>query len=135
MGAADSHSTSASYRRVRVRLGFSHCSSASRSHGAGSFLAVLKLLGGQGAGLMSFPLEGFTLALDVPIRPGTAELLEGLDDITHAHGGRVYLAKDAFCRPERLRQGYPHLDAFQVVRGARGAAGKFASVLSDRLGL
>ena len=102
---------------------------------SGSFLAVLKLLGGQGAGVMSFPLEGFTLALDVPIRPGTAELLEALDDITHRHGGRVYLAKDAFCRPERLRQGYPHLDAFQVVRGATGAAGKFTSVLSDRLGL
>ena len=75
---------------------------ASRS---GSFLAVLKLLGDQGTGHLSFPMEGYTLALDVPIRAGTAELLDALDGITHAHGGRVYLAKDAFCSPERMRRG------------------------------
>ncbi|MYE13771.1 MAG: FAD-binding oxidoreductase [Gammaproteobacteria bacterium] len=101
---------------------------------SGSFLAVLKLLGEQGPGHLSFPMEGYTLALDVPVRPGTAELLDALDDITHAHGGRVYLAKDAFCRPERIRRGYPSLDRFAAVREATGGGG-FASALSGRLGL
>ena len=104
---------------------------ASRS---GSFLAVLKLLGDQGMGHLSFPMEGYTLALDVPMRPGTTELLDALDDITHAHGGRVYLAKDAFCRPERLRLGYPSLEGFAAVREATGGR-RFASALSERLGL
>lgn len=101
---------------------------------SGSFLAVLKLLGDQGMGHLSFPMEGYTLALDVPIRPGTAELLEALDDITQSHGGRVYLAKDAFCRPERMRRGYPALDRFAAVREATGGR-TFASALSERLGL
>lgn len=105
---------------------------ASRS---GSFLGVLKLLGGQGAGLMSFPMDGYTLALDVPIRRGTRDLLDALDEITHAHGGRVYLAKDAFCRQERLRMGYPQLDSFQAIREATGGTRRFVSALSERLGL
>ena len=104
---------------------------ASRS---GSFLAVLKLLGGQGTGHLSFPMEGYTLALDVPVRPGTSQLLDALDEITHMHGGRVYLAKDAFCRPERIRRGYPSLDGFAAVREATGGR-RFASALSKRLGL
>ena len=105
---------------------------ASRS---GAFLGVLKLLGEPGVGYMSFPMEGYTLALDVPVRPGTAELLEDLDEITQAHGGRVYLAKDAFCRPERLRLGYPSIERFRIVRQRTGGTGNFASVLSERLGL
>ncbi len=101
----------------------------------GSFLGVLKLLGPCGDGLMSFPLEGYTLALDFPMRAGTEELLDALDEITHAHGGRVYLAKDACCRPERLRAGYANYDAFQAIRRASEAEGKFTSALAARLGL
>ncbi len=75
--------------------------------GRGSFLAVLKLLGSGGERLLSFSMEGYTLALDFPMRPGTLALLDDLDEITHRHGGRVYFAKDARCTPERLAQGYP----------------------------
>ena len=104
--------------------------------GQGSFLAVLKLFGPGGDGLMSFPMEGYTLALDFPMRRDTLELLDALDEITHAHGGRVYLAKDARCTPERVRQGYPHSNAFRAVRAqAAGASRKFASGLSRRLAL
>ena len=104
--------------------------------GPGPFLTVLKLFGPAGEGLMSFPMEGYTLALDFPMRVGTRALLGRLDDITHAHGGRVYLAKDACAAPERVRQGYPRLDEFNAVRteADRGAQ-RFASALSRRLGL
>ena len=104
--------------------------------GQGPFLTVLKLFGPAGEGPMSFPMEGHTLALDFPMRAGTAALLGRLDAITHDHGGRVYLAKDACAAPERVRQGYPRLDEFNAVRtGADGGAHRFASALSRRLGL
>ena len=104
--------------------------------GLGSFLAVLKLFGPAGDGLMSFPMEGYTLALDFPMRPRTLALLDALDAITHAHGGRVYLAKDARCTAERVRQGYPRNGAFEAVRAeAAGTGPKFASALSRRLSL
>ena len=104
--------------------------------GQGSFLAVLKLLGPAGDGLMSFPMEGYTLSLDFPMRPSTLALLDALDEITHAHGGRVYLAKDARCTAQRVRQGYPRNRVFQAVRAeAAGAEPRFASALSRRLSL
>ena len=103
--------------------------------GQGSFLAVLKLLGPTGDGLMSFPMEGYTLALDFPMRGGTLALLRALEGITHRHGGRVYLAKDACCTPERVREGYPRHAAFEAVRAEAGTAPRFASALSRRLTL
>lgn len=104
--------------------------------GQGSFLAVLKLLGEEGEGMMSFPMEGYTLALDIPVRPGLAEMMDALDEITHARGGRVYLAKDACSSPSRLSAGYQRLDAFRSIRDSlQGGDSKFASALSERLGL
>ena len=85
---------------------------------------------------MSFPMEGYTLALDFPMRNGTLALLDELDEIAHCRGGRVYLAKDARCAPERMREGYPRLDTFKAVRAkAAGAQPGFASALSRRLAL
>ncbi len=104
--------------------------------GQGSFLAVLKLFGPAGEGLLSFPMEGYTLALDFPLRKGTPALLDALDAITHRHGGRVYLAKDACCTPDRVREGYPRRGAFEAVRAAVPEASlTFASALSRRLAL
>ena len=104
--------------------------------GQGSFLAVLKLFGPGGDGLLSFPMEGYTLALDFPLRKGVLALLDDLDEITHRHGGRVYLAKDARCAPERMREGYPCLEEFKAVRAETTNAGRgFASALSRRLEL
>ena len=102
--------------------------------GQGPFLAVLKLLGAAGEGLISFPMEGYTLALDLPLRRGTLLLLDELDEITHGCGGRVYLAKDARCAPHRMAQGYPGLAAFQAQR-TPAVRGRYASELSRRLAL
>ena len=100
------------------------------------FLATLKLLGAPGDGMMSFPLQGYTLTLDVPMRAGTLALLRELDATTLAHGGRVYLAKDACQSKDHMRQGYPSSEAFSELRAALGGPGpKFASALSERLEL
>lgn len=101
-----------------------------------TYLGVLKLFGEGGEGLLSFPMPGYTLALDFPMRPGTLELLDSLDEITTAHGGRVYLAKDARCRPEHVREGYPDLPLFGDVRQrSMNAKCEFSSAMSRRLDL
>lgn len=103
--------------------------------GLGSFLAVLKLFGPHAGGLMSFPMEGYTLAMDFPVRPATFGFLTELDAIVADHGGRLYLAKDARMGAAMLRQGYPGLEKFQDIRRASGASGLFNSLLSERLAL
>lgn len=82
---------------------------------ASSFLAVLKTLGGEGPGMLSFPLRGYTLALDFPNRPGVRELLAELEAITLDHGGRVYLAKDAALSAQGFRRMYPQWSEFRRV--------------------
>ena len=101
-----------------------------------SFLAVLKLLGSDAEGTMSFPMEGYTLTLDFPMRKGVLALMAELDEITHRHGGRIYLAKDACSAKERLQQGYPQSETFRRCRATEAnASPKFASALSTRLAL
>ncbi|MEI9928748.1 MAG: hypothetical protein WDN44_15050 [Sphingomonas sp.] len=75
----------------------------------GSFLAVLKRMGAQSHGLLSFPMPGYTLALDFPVKPATLALLDRLDAITGEHGGRVYLAKDARARATGVQAAIPGL--------------------------
>lgn len=103
--------------------------------GAGSFLAVLKLFGPGDAdgGVLSFPMEGYTLALDFPASARNFALLIELDAIVADHGGRLYLAKDARMGQRVLRRGYgPALERFLALRGE---ADRFQSILSQRLGL
>ena len=102
--------------------------------GAGSFLGVLKRMGQQSFGMMSFPRQGYTLALDFPASPVNLALLDRLDGITADHGGRIYLAKDARAAPTALA-GYEHLDRFRAFRRERGLTARFASQLSQRLEL
>jgi decaprenylphospho-beta-D-ribofuranose 2-oxidase len=83
--------------------------------GTGSFLAVLKTLGGAGRGHLSFPMRGYTLALDFPAKPGVTELLGRLEHITLDHGGRIYLAKDAAMTPDSFAAMYPRLGEFRAV--------------------
>lgn len=100
-----------------------------------SFLAVLKLLGPDGDGMMSFPMEGFTLAIDFPAATKTFALANELDKIVLSYGGRLYLAKDARQERATLEAGYPALNAFRALRRETGAAAKFRSLQSERLGL
>lgn len=101
----------------------------------GSFLAVLKVFGKENANFLSFPIEGYTLALDFKIEDGLFELLEELDAMVLAHGGRIYLAKDARMSEQTFKRSYPRWEALQDIRVRYGAQGKFASRQSQRLGL
>src|SRR5829696_3805496 len=99
--------------------------------GNASFLAVLKQLGAS-TGLVSFPTEGFTLALDLPVTEDVFTLLDELDAVVVGAGGRLYLAKDSRQSPATFEAGYPGLAAFRDLRRAIGAEGRIASRLSSR---
>jgi decaprenylphospho-beta-D-ribofuranose 2-oxidase len=104
------------------------------SKGLGSFLAVLKLFGPQD-GLLSFPMEGYTLALDFPVSAESLNLMLELDRMVGHFGGRLYLAKDARAGARAGLQGYPNLDAFRHVRDRLDPHHRFRSLQSERLGL
>jgi len=102
--------------------------------GGSSFLAVLKKLG-EGSGALSFPMPGYTLALDFPIGRDLFSFLDGLDDLVVAAGGRLYLAKDARQSRATFEAGYGDLSAFRDLRHTIDPTGKIKSRLAARLGI
>jgi hypothetical protein len=98
-------------------------------------LAVLKLYGKANDNYLSFPMEGYSLALDFKIETGLFALLSKLDSIVVYYGGRIYLAKDARVSRKTFEAGYPKLDKFREMREKLGLKEKFNSLQSNRLGL
>jgi FAD/FMN-containing dehydrogenase len=105
---------------------------ASRGHHA--FLAVLKLFG-KGSGFpLSFPTEGYTLALDFRYSPTLIGALHELDRMILDGGGRVYLTKDSCLQQETFRQMYPRWEDVELIRRRVGSQGIFLSDQAIRLG-
>ena len=105
------------------------------AEGVPMFLVVLKRFG-PAAGLLSFPMPGYTLALDVPMQgQALLETLRGLDRWVISKGGRVYLAKDASTSGDSFRAMYPGLDEWLRVKRNVDPQDRFSSDLSRRLGI
>lgn len=104
------------------------------SAGAASFLAVIKDCGPESDAYLSFPLEGTTLALDLPYRGERTEaLVHELNAVVIAAGGRVYLAKDAVTRAEDFALMVPRLETWRKVRDRWDPERRFRSAQSVRL--
>jgi decaprenylphospho-beta-D-ribofuranose 2-oxidase len=102
--------------------------------GGASFLAVIKDFGRDGAGMISFPRPGITLALDIPLRDDTQALVDALNQQVIADGGRVYLTKDSLTRADDFRRmDGARVDAFNAVRDRWDPERRFKSALSVRL--
>ena len=103
------------------------------SSGKGSFLAVLKLYGKANENYLSFPMEGYSLALDFKIEKGLFELLNKLDQIVLKHKGRIYLSKDVRVTKETFEKGYPFINKFRSLREKYKMKTKFNSLQSKRV--
>lgn len=104
--------------------------------GWGSFLAVLKRFGSKACPSnqsLSFPIAGYTLTLDFPVKEGLAAFTDELDQIVVSYGGRVYLAKDACLTPETFRTMYPNFEIWRQVKHKIDPRNLFTSALSKRL--
>ena len=103
--------------------------------GKGSFLAVLKLYGKANDNYLSFPIEGYSLALDFKIEKGLFELLDKLDKIVVKYEGRIYLTKDVRVSKETFEKGYKQIDTFRQFRKEKKMDTKFQSHQSKRVGI
>ncbi len=103
--------------------------------GKGSFLAVLKLCGKSNENYLSFPMEGYSFALDFKIEKGLFSLLDRLDKVVIEHHGRIYLSKDVRTSRQAFEQGYPQIEAFRKFRKRHKLGLKFQSLQSKRLGI
>ncbi|OGT26523.1 MAG: hypothetical protein A3B71_02515 [Gammaproteobacteria bacterium RIFCSPHIGHO2_02_FULL_42_43] len=97
------------------------------------YLAVIKTLGSEGEGYLSFPLRGVTIALDFPKKNNTRVLLDQLSVVCASAGGRVYLAKDACITPSLLSIMYPRLFLFRDVLREVDPKARWQSEMSKRL--
>ena len=102
--------------------------------GLGSFLAVLKVFGKQDD-LISFPKEGYTLALDFPVRDGLFAFLDELDEIVLKYGGRLYLSKDARMRPDIFWRSYENAQRFVDIVKKYNPGFRINSIQARRLNI
>jgi FAD/FMN-containing dehydrogenase len=102
--------------------------------GTASFLAVIKDCGPEGEAYLSFPMEGTTLALDLPYRgPRTETLIHELNALVLRDGGRIYLAKDAVTRAEDFERMTPRLRQWRAVRDRWDPKHRFRTAQSIRV--
>lgn len=102
--------------------------------GQGSFLAVLKLYGPQNGNFLSFPIKGYSLALDFKVQKSLWALISKLDEAVKSHKGRLYMAKDAIADKSMYEDVYD-LEKFKEFRKKNGLSETYTSNLSSRLNL
>jgi FAD/FMN-containing dehydrogenase len=105
------------------------------SSGELPFLNVLKRMGKESGGLLSFPREGYTFAIDFPVRTNTVVLLRRLDAMVLDAGGRIYLGKDSYLEAATFRAMYPAVERFLELKAKLDPDRVFVSDLARRVGL
>jgi len=108
---------------------------AMSSAGELPFLNILKRFGQASGGVLSFPCEGYTFAIDFPIRRNTVALTRRLDAMVLEAGGRIYLGKDSFVEAATFRAMYPRLDEWLAIKAKYDPQHVFVSDLGRRVGL
>jgi FAD/FMN-containing dehydrogenase len=103
------------------------------ARGGASFLCMIKDCGPEGLGLLSFPKRGISIALDIAIDDRTQSLVDALNELVIAEGGRIYLAKDALTRPEHFAKMEPRLPEWTRIRRQWDPAGRLRSAQSVRV--
>ncbi len=98
-------------------------------------LAVIKRMGPGRAGMMSFPMEGYTLAIDFPARAAAERLIDNLEAMTVEAGGRLYLGKDALTTGARIKGMYPEWEAWAAAADKADPEGVLITDIVRRLGL
>ena len=88
-----------------------------------------------GVGILTFPLDGYSMLLDFPVRDGIWSMFDEFDRIVADHGGRVFLAKDGRLSAEAFSRMYPNIGRFREVRDRVDPNGRFCSDMARRIGL
>lgn len=100
---------------------------------AASFLCVIKDCGEEGGGILSFPMRGISIALDIAYRDDIQETIDALNEVVIQYGGRIYLTKDQFTRADHFGQMEPRLQKFMDIRKRWDPSGLYKSAQSVRL--
>ena len=99
----------------------------------GSTVAAIKPMI-KAKGVMSFPMNGITFAVDFMPGQKLWQVLDKLDEMVIANCGRVYLAKDARLSSKNFRQMYSKtIDSWESVRQKYNLKNKFSSMMFNRL--
>lgn len=98
------------------------------------FLNVLKKFG-KSQGMLSFPMEGYTFAIDFPVTPHLPELTKALDEMVLDMNGRIYLGKDAILDEQTFKAMYPDFEKWLEVKEKYDPENLFSSNIARRLGL
>lgn len=101
--------------------------------GAASPLCVIKDCGPEGRGILSFPMAGTSIAVDMAVSADIQSVVDRLNAFVIETGGRIYLTKDRFTRPEHFRQMEPRLDTFFALRDKYDPRRELRSAQSVRL--
>jgi decaprenylphospho-beta-D-ribofuranose 2-oxidase len=99
------------------------------------FLNVLKKFGKDQGGLLSFPFEGYTFAIDFPITPPLKAFTKKMDRMVLEMGGRIYLGKDAYLDESTFKAMYPQYTKWLEIKKKYDPQNVFTSDLARRIGL
>ena len=98
-------------------------------------VAIKRFRAPEWNGPLTFSQDGFSIGLDIPIKPGILDLLHLIDEIVLEFGGRINLIKDARVSSSMVRRMYPRINEWMEIKEKYDPDEIFKSNLSRRVGL